>query len=132
MTTPTEKKSEARKGLMDARSNFATVEDMDKALDAFAAACVAEALQPREQSPELAEAERLMRQGVHFVGSNLIIADELDRLRAEVARLSEFARAVRMADKETGGSAYFSLAVTRALSELDKASVAVPPRKAGT
>lgn len=56
-----------------------------------------EALAPREASPELAEAERLMRQGTHFYGSNLIIADELDRLRGTVARLESEAQSAHSA-----------------------------------
>ncbi|MDQ1342672.1 MAG: hypothetical protein QG571_1290 [Pseudomonadota bacterium] len=56
-------------------------------IDAFAAAVRADALAPatRGQLPELSETEKLMRNGTHYYGSNLIIADEIDRLRAALA-----------------------------------------------
>jgi hypothetical protein len=127
MTTPTEKKAEAREGLMDARSNFATVE----------------ALQPREPATELDEAEARAREhteaherqwGTARPCWGRVLLDELDRFRAEVARLNEFVRAVRMADElPTGdGDSSFTLAVLEALADLDKDNIAVPPRKVGT
>ena len=60
-----------------------------KAIYAACAACVDEALAPRDPSPELAEAERnLLDLGGNITGDEAqSIAAELTRLRATVARL---------------------------------------------
>jgi len=63
---------------------------------AFAESEVRLALQPLEQAPGLAEAEELLRQGVHTEHSHTRISDELDRLRAEIVELRKLCgRAIR-------------------------------------
>jgi len=95
------KLEEARAALRDAirayeRDPLSPVAILEEAIDAFAASVRAEVLTPREASPELAEAEKFLRECATNTDDNDLhlhwvrcvpIAAELDRLRAEVSRL---------------------------------------------
>jgi hypothetical protein len=80
--------------------------DFGPLLDAFESAVRAEALVPRERSPELAEAERQLRmrsnvQGCHGAEWAAAISAELDRLRAENSTLR--AQVQRLHNAEVAG-----------------------------
>ena len=80
------------------RELFHDEEYANATIDAFEQAVRADTLQPRAQAPEVAEAERIFRDDVRTMEFDdyhpktmhkhaVAIAAELDRLRAEVARL---------------------------------------------
>jgi len=92
-------KAEARKALEIVISEWAGFElavfhgeNVLAAIDAFERAAVAEALQPRDPAPGLAEAERWLKREAHdedvlsLAPRAIVIADELDRLRGALAK----------------------------------------------
>jgi hypothetical protein len=75
------------------------------AIDAYAAACVAAALQPREPDPELVKGEEYLsnivawQYGAANANAAIAIQHELTRLRAEVARLKAELAEARVSEK---------------------------------
>jgi hypothetical protein len=73
----------------------AIVKHLANVVSDFAESEVALALAPREQSPELAEAEMWLRESSQWfrehgcpIDAGAVISDELDRRAAEIARLT--------------------------------------------